>query len=201
MAAAAGTRSDIRDFGAAVDAKPAVNAAAIQRAIDGAEKAGGGTVVVPAGTFTSGTIWLKRNVELHLAEGSVLKASGDLADYNRADAYPENWGCPPEYWNGCHFIIARQADGASITGGGTIHGNGDAFYDDEPRAYYSWMKPGSHAWWNGIRWASGGRRTRRTCVRGSWSCSSSAGTLPYAASRSGILRAGRSGSGDASACA
>ena len=77
MAAAAGTRSDIRDFGAAVDAKPAVNAAAIQRAIDGAEKAGGGTVVVPAGTFTSGTIWLKRDVELHLAEGSVLKASGD----------------------------------------------------------------------------------------------------------------------------
>ena len=160
MAAAAGTRSDIHDFGAAVDAKPAVNAAAIQRAIDGAEKAGGGTVVVPAGTFTSGTIWLKRNVELHLAEGSVLKASGDLADYNRADAYPENWGCPPEYWNGCHFIIARQADGASITGEGTIHGNGDAFYDDEPRAYYSWMKPGSHAWWNGIRWAKDKKNLR-----------------------------------------
>ena len=151
---------DIRDFGAAVDAKPAVNAAAIQRAIDGAEKAGGGRVVVPAGTFTSGTIWLKRNVELHLAEGSVLKASGDLADYNRADAYPENWGCPPEYWNGCHFIIARQADGASITGKGTVHGNGDAFYDDEPRAYYSWMKPGSHAWWNGIRWAKDKKNLR-----------------------------------------
>ena len=87
MSAAAGPQSDIRDFGAAVGAKPAGNAAAIQRAIDGAEKAGGGTVVVPAGTFTSGTIWLKRNVELHFAEGSVLKASGDLADYNRADAY------------------------------------------------------------------------------------------------------------------
>ena len=47
---------DIRDSGAAVDAKPSANASAIQRAIDGAEKAGGGTVVVPAGTFTSGTI-------------------------------------------------------------------------------------------------------------------------------------------------
>ena len=90
---------------------------AIQRAIDEAAKAGGGRIVVPPGVWKSGTIWLKRNVELHLAEGSVLKASGDLADYNRADAYPENWGCPPEYWNGCHFIIAREADGGNGTGG------------------------------------------------------------------------------------
>jgi polygalacturonase len=83
----------------------------------------------------------------------VLKASKDLADYNAPDAYLENWGCPPECWNACHFIIAHEAHGASITGPGTIDGNGDAFFDDEPKAYYEWMKPGATCWWNGIRWA------------------------------------------------
>ena len=152
---------NVRDFGAAVEAKPAVNAAAIQKTIDEAEAAGGGTVVVPAGEFQSGTIWLKRNVELYLAEGCVLKASSDLADYNAEDAYPENWGCPKtEYWRGVHFIIARHADGASITGKGILHGNGDAFYDDEPKAYFSWMKPGASAWWNGIRWAKDKKNLR-----------------------------------------
>ena len=152
---------DISRFGATTSASPADNAAAIQRAIDAAAKEGGGRVVVPAGTFTSGTIWLKRNVELHLAEGSVLKASGDVADYNAEDAYPENWGCPKtEQWRGLHFIIARDADGASITGPGTLHGNGDAFYDEKPKAYFSWMKPGSAAWWNGIRWSKDKEKLR-----------------------------------------
>ncbi len=148
---------DIRDFGAAENASPAQNAAAIQRALDAATlgaKGGRQCVVVPPGTFVSGTLWLRPHVELHLEEGAVLKASPDFADYNAEDAYPENWGCPvPEQWRGLHFIIAREADGSSITGPGTIHGNGDAFFDDKPKAYYDWMKPGATCWWNGIRWA------------------------------------------------
>ena len=151
----------IGDFGASPGASARENALAVQRAIDVAARAGGGRVAVPAGEFTCGTLWLKRNVELYLEKGSVLKASGDVADYNAEDAYPENWGCPKtEYWRGLHFIIAREADGASITGPGTLHGNGDAFYDDEPKAYYSWMKPGASAWWNGIRWAKDKEKLR-----------------------------------------
>ena len=148
-----GADIDIRAHGAAEGTAPAANAVAIQKAIDAAAAEGGGRVIVPAGTYTSGTIWLKRNVELHLEKGAVLKASDNLADYNPEDAYPENFGVPYEYWKGHHFIIARQADGASITGEGTVHGNGDAFYEAEPKAHYEWMKPGSDAWWNGIRWA------------------------------------------------
>ena len=152
---------DIRSFGASTSATPSDNAAAIQRAIDATAKKGGGRVVVPVGTFSSGTIWLKRNVELHLAEGSVLKASGDIADYNAEDAYPENWGSPKaEQWRGLHFIIAREADGASITGPGTLHGNGDAFYDDRPKAYFTWMKPDATCWWNGIRWSKDKEKLR-----------------------------------------
>ena len=145
--------TDIRSLGASETNAPSANAAAIQAALDAAAAKGGGTVTVPAGTFVSGTLWLRPRVELHLAEGAVLKASPDLADYNTPDAYPENWGCPDEYWKACHFISARAAHGASITGPGTIHGNGDAFFDDEPLPYRDWMKPGAAAWWNGIRWA------------------------------------------------
>ena len=144
---------DIRNFGATESAEPIANAAAIQSALDAASAAGGGMVSIPAGTFVSGTLWLRPRVELRIEEGAVLKASPNLGDYNTPDAYPENWGCPDEYWNASHFIIARYADGASITGPGTIDGNGDAFFDDEPIAYYDWMKPGASCWWNGIRWA------------------------------------------------
>jgi polygalacturonase len=144
---------DIRNFGAAESAAPTANAAAIQSALDAASAVGGGTVSIPVGTFVSGTLWLRPRVELRMEEGAVLKASPNPGDYNAPDAYPENWGCPNEYWNASHFIIARYADGASITGSGTIDGNGDAFFDDEPTAYYDWMKPGASCWWNGIRWA------------------------------------------------
>jgi len=151
---------NVVDFGAKGDGVT-TNTAAIQRAIDAASEAGGGRVVVPKGIFTSGTLWLKRGVELHLQEGSVLMASANFADYNAEDAYPENWGCPvSEQWRGLHFIIAREADGSSITGPGTIHGNGDAFFEDKPKAYYDWMKPGANIWWNGIRWSKDKERLR-----------------------------------------
>ena len=45
------------------------NAAAIQKAIDKVSKAGGGTVIVPAGDFLSGPVELKSGVELHLERG------------------------------------------------------------------------------------------------------------------------------------
>jgi len=143
----------ITAYGARTDARPRENAAAIQKAIDAAAVKGG-RVVVPAGEWTSGTIWLKSGVELHLEEGAVLKASADLADYNAEDAYPENWGCPKEeYWRGFHFIICRAAKNVAITGSGTIHGNGDAFFDERPLKYLPWMGPTAKCWWNGIRWA------------------------------------------------
>jgi len=142
----------IRDFGARENATPSENARAIQRAID-AGAANRGRVIVPKGTWVSGTIWLKGGVELHLEKGAVLKASPNFADYNAEDAYPENYGCKDEYWRGLHFIICRGQQNVSITGAGEINGNGDVFFDERPKAYYDWMKPDASAWWNGIRWA------------------------------------------------
>ena len=78
---------NILDFGAVADGKT-MNTKAIQAAIDECAKEGG-RVVVPAGTFMSGSIFLKSNVELHLAHNATLRASEDLADYNDEDAYEQ----------------------------------------------------------------------------------------------------------------
>ena len=130
---ARGADFGIADYGAKTDAKPSENARAIQAAIDAAAKAGGGRVVVPAGEWTSGTVWLKSRVELHLADGAVLKASADLADYNALDAYPQNFSCrETEKWCGWHLIIAHEVEDVALTGRGTIDGNSEVFYVKKP---------------------------------------------------------------------
>ena len=71
---------DIRDFGAVGDGVT-LNTQAIQAAIDRCTAAGGGTVVVPAGRFLSGTLRLKDHVVLHVSGGGVLLGSTRAADY------------------------------------------------------------------------------------------------------------------------
>lgn len=110
-------------------------AAYFQAKIDEASAKGAGRVTVPAGEWTTGTIWLKSGVELHIAKGAVLKASGDLADYNAEDAYEQNWASKAEKWRAHHLIIAHEIENASITGPGTIDGNGRAFFAKEPGGF------------------------------------------------------------------
>lgn len=45
-----------------------LSTASIQTAIDSMSRRGGGTVVIPAGVWTTGRITLKSNVELHLSD-------------------------------------------------------------------------------------------------------------------------------------
>ena len=67
-------------FGAIADGKTK-NTAAIQKAIDTASSAGGGTVYLPAGQYLTGTLVLKSNVTLHLENGAVILGSTELGDY------------------------------------------------------------------------------------------------------------------------
>lgn len=69
---------DITKCGAKQD-KPAT--VAIQKAIDRVAAKGGGTVVVPAGSWFSGRITLKSNVNLRIEEGATIEFSGNVADY------------------------------------------------------------------------------------------------------------------------
>lgn len=65
----------ITDFGAGADKLPAQNTEAINSAICAAARQGGGTVVIPPGTFYTYTILLKSNVNLYLSEGAVVAAA------------------------------------------------------------------------------------------------------------------------------
>jgi len=134
----------ITDYGACGDGKT-VNTRAIQAAIDACGSAGGGVVVVPAGLFVTGTLWLRDRMEFHLDSGAVLKGSADLGDYNTLDAYAQNFECRDEEWNGAHLILAVEVSDVSITGPGTIDGNGQAFFAD-PNPFF----PPSFIWRDGL---------------------------------------------------
>ena len=72
-APSAGVVYNVRVFGAVGDG--VVNDRdAIEKAIDAAEVAGGGTVYFPAGNYLSGTIHLKSNISLYIDQGAVLIA-------------------------------------------------------------------------------------------------------------------------------
>lgn len=58
-----------------------LSTASIQKAIDQLAKKGGGTVIVPAGSWLTGRIELKSNINLRLEEGAELNFSGDIKDY------------------------------------------------------------------------------------------------------------------------
>ena len=70
----------ITDFGAVTDSN-VVNTKAIQDAIDKCAADGGGTLVVPAGTFITGAIFFKQGVNLEIEENGVLKGTTNMADY------------------------------------------------------------------------------------------------------------------------
>ena len=118
----------VKDAGAKGDGKTK-DTAAIQRALD-ACAGRGGRVIVPRGTYLTGTLWLRDRTELHLEEGAVLLGSPDLADYNDEDAFEQNARSPNEGWSGKHLVIAHEVRDVAITGRGVIDGNGGAFLNE-----------------------------------------------------------------------
>jgi hypothetical protein len=127
------TSYDILSFGAKGDGMTD-DAVAIQKAIDRCSAEGGGVVLLPRNhVFLSGPVELKSNVELHLEATAMLKANPDEGIY-RLSAFGENRG------EGMLWLWAKDAENISITGKGTIHGNGIAFMGAELSDSYE-LKP------------------------------------------------------------
>lgn len=100
----------IRDFGAKADDESVNNAKMINTAIETCHKNGGGIVVVDGGNYTCGTIYLKSNVVLYIADGSSLVAS------HNTDDFTEN-----------ALVYAKNCDNIGIIGPGKICGEGNFF--------------------------------------------------------------------------
>ena len=117
------------------------DAKAIQSAIDEAEKNGGGTVVLESGkVYYSSSVTLKRNVELHLQKGSVLKASRDIDDYFRPcdfinDETNTLIGNPVTGKPSFCFIYGFKADGCTVSGEGVIDADGSSFTTRKDKYY------------------------------------------------------------------
>ena len=121
-----GASYDVRSFGAKGDGVTK-DTAAIQRAVDACNAAGGGTVEVPPGTYLSGTIYLKSHVDFHVGPGATVKGSPDKEDYNAADAFPQNAASKTENASGAHLFVCLEQKNVTLRGPGTIDGNGPAF--------------------------------------------------------------------------
>ena len=108
-------------------------ATAIQNAVDTASAAGGGRVIIPAGQYLSGSVLLKDNVELYLESGAVLISSLDPVDIK---LFPQGGnGVNPDDtadgWQSGFFLGASHAKNVTISGMGTIYGQGDQVFLDK----------------------------------------------------------------------
>jgi polygalacturonase len=125
------TERNVCDFGADPSGRQ-VSTAAIQRAI--AETGHNETLVVPAGRFLTGSLFLKSGMTLHLEAGAQLLGSQSLDDYPQIDTrvagIDMRWPAAIINIIDCHDV--------SITGGGTIDGQGlvwwQRFWGDDERS-------------------------------------------------------------------
>jgi polygalacturonase len=122
---AAGDFFNVRTFGAAGDGKT-LDSPAINQAIDAAAQAGGGTVLVPAGTYLSGSIHLRSNIHFLMDAGAViLGAPQNMNAYDETEPYTLGG-----YQDGGHcffhnsLIWGENLTNVFISGNGRINGGG-----------------------------------------------------------------------------
>jgi polygalacturonase len=113
----------VRQFGAAGDGR-AVETAALQAAIDACAGAGGGTVVVPAGSYVTGALVLRSNITLYLDAGATLLGSEERADYPVISSRWEG----REQSSYAPLIGGSGLRNIAVTGRGVIDGRGAVWW-------------------------------------------------------------------------
>ena len=103
-----------------------IQTAGLQTVIDRCASEGGGVVVIPQGTFVTGALFFRQGTHLHLQEGGTLKGSDRIRDYPIMLTRIEGETC--KYF--AALINADSIDGFTITGKGTIDGNGLSYWQE-----------------------------------------------------------------------
>ena len=98
----------------------------IQAVIDRCASEGGGIVIIPRGTFLTGALFFKKGTHLHFEDEAVLKGIDDIRHYPLIRMHME--GQMIDYF--AALVTAQNADGFTITGKGTIDGNGLRFWEE-----------------------------------------------------------------------
>ena len=118
-----GTQYNLADYGVVNDST-LLQTEKIQAVIDRAAQNGGGVIVVPKGTYLTGSLFFKPHTHLHLEEGATLKGSDDISHFAIVDTRIE--GQSLKYF--AALINADRVDGFTISGKGTIDGNGSRYW-------------------------------------------------------------------------
>ena len=119
--AASPSQFNVMDYGAAGDGRK-LDTASLNAAIEACAKAGGGRVYVPPGRYLTGTVQLRSHVTLELEAGATILGSENPDDYpSMENPWGEldrrhNWMCP--------LLYAVDAENITLTGRGTIDGQG-----------------------------------------------------------------------------
>ncbi len=112
----------VTDYGVVNDGK--LHTTEMQALINKVASEGGGVIVIPEGTYMTGAIFFKQGVHLHLYDGATLMGSSDPSDYPIIKTRIEGETCL--YYSA--LINADGLDGFTISGKGTIDGNGYTFW-------------------------------------------------------------------------
>jgi polygalacturonase len=145
-----GTRSEpaqqrtflVNKYGADADGTT-ISTRSIQQAIDECSRQGGGIVTFDKGEYVTGSLFLKDNVNLKIDNGVTLLASQDDQDYprlrTRVAGIEMTWPAA--------LINVNNVQNAKISGGGTIDGRGQKWWDKFSRVRKEYEP-------RGLRWAA-----------------------------------------------
>lgn len=99
---------------------------AIQKVIDLAASNGGGVIVIPRGTYLSGSLFFKQGTHLYVEEDGTLKGSDRIANFKILETRIEGQTC--KYFSA--LVNADGIDGFVIAGKGTINGDGRHYWEE-----------------------------------------------------------------------